>query len=291
MKFLLFIPGLLTVALMCSSASAQLSSFYSDFEDLVPAPAFLPIGDGWLFFHTNVAGLPETNYGGDAPNGPQISMLADADGDPGVHDGTGNQYLNIYSDYNNSQSNPALTNSVFQEQTFTAAEADNEATWTFSFDYEKGCCGFGPGDVGSATTAAFITAFDGAFNELATVTFDTTAAPATFTNAEISLTLDEGWDDGGILQFGFRSIRDGGANPDETTGVYYDNVCFYVLGDANDDGVLNNLDITFFGQALFSPAAYAAAFPDVDTSCVLDMNGDGFLNNFDISGFGAALGF
>ena len=76
----------------------------------------------------------------------------------------------------------------------------------------------------------------------------------------------------------------------ENTGHYYDNVCFFVLGDANDDGVLNNLDIGAFSDALFMPAVYAADYPDVDTDCLLDMNGDGAFNNLDITGFGTALG-
>ena len=63
------------------------------------------------------------------------------------------------------------------------------------------------------------------------------------------------------------------------------------LGDANDDGALNNLDITAFAEALFMPTAYAVAYPDVDPDLVLDMNNDGAFNNLDISGFATALGF
>ena len=275
-----------------------LSLFCSDFEDLVPAAVGMPIGDDWRYFHTNVAGMPETSYGGPAPQGPQISNLADADGDPGTSGtqdtlgGGGNKYLNIFSDYNNTESNPALTNNVFQEQTFTAADAANEQTWTLGFDYAGAENPFGVGDVGSATTAAYIRVFDGAFNILASATFDTSAAAElVFAHGKVSLTFDAGWTNGGIVQFGFTSTRDGSASPDESTGVYYDNVCFFVLGDANADGVLNNLDISAFSQALFMPAAYAAAYPNVDPDQVLDMNCDGSLNNLDIADFGSALGF
>lgn len=62
-----------------------------------------------------------------------------------------------------------------------------------------------------------------------------------------------------------------------------------VLGDANNDGGFDNLDISSFVQALTDPAAYAAAYPDVDPDVVLDMNGDGVFNNQDIAGFVAAL--
>ena len=83
--------------------------------------------------------------------------------------------------------------------------------------------------------------------------------------------------------------------------VFFDDVTFIqgetavasgvVPGDANGDGVLDNLDITAFGQALFMPATYAAAYPGVDTDVVLDMNNDGVFNNLDIADFAAALGF
>ena len=41
-----------------------LSTFASDFEDLMPCPQFTPIGDGWLFAHNQPAG---GDYFGDAP--------------------------------------------------------------------------------------------------------------------------------------------------------------------------------------------------------------------------------
>ncbi len=62
-----------------------------------------------------------------------------------------------------------------------------------------------------------------------------------------------------------------------------------VVGDANDDGELNNLDIASFVLALINPVAYQAMFPDVDPDVVLDMNGDGGFDNLDIASFVAAL--
>ena len=62
-----------------------------------------------------------------------------------------------------------------------------------------------------------------------------------------------------------------------------------VLGDANDDCVLNNLDIAAFVLALLNRTAYELMYPDVTPDIRLDMNNDGALNNLDLSGFVAAL--
>ena len=63
----------------------------------------------------------------------------------------------------------------------------------------------------------------------------------------------------------------------------------FIVGDANVDGVFNNLDIGWFVLALTNQKAYRAMFSDVDPDVVLDMNGDGVLSNLDIAGFVAAL--
>ena len=65
----------------------------------------------------------------------------------------------------------------------------------------------------------------------------------------------------------------------------------FVLGDANGDGVVNNLDISGFSLALFNRPMYELMYPDSDPDDVLDMNDDGVFSNFDIGGFAAALGF
>lgn len=62
-----------------------------------------------------------------------------------------------------------------------------------------------------------------------------------------------------------------------------------VLGDANGDGVLNNLDLSSFVLALFNRPMYNMVYPTIDADVTLDMNGDGALNNLDISGFVTAL--
>ena len=152
--------------------------------------------------------------------------------------GGGNQYLNIYSDYNNPGRNILafdFVNNVYQEQTFTGADAAMAETWTFSFDYAGGQDPFGVANNPDSTSAAFIRVFDGAFNLLAEETFDTSDAPSTpmgpsptivFEQGEVSITFDPAWIDGGIIQFGFTTTSSGF----EPTGVFYDNVRFAVPG-------------------------------------------------------------
>ena len=65
----------------------------------------------------------------------------------------------------------------------------------------------------------------------------------------------------------------------------------FVLGDANGDGVVNNIDIGAFALALFNRPMYLSMYPTLDPDVVLDMNGDSVFNNFDIGGFATALGF
>ena len=64
-----------------------------------------------------------------------------------------------------------------------------------------------------------------------------------------------------------------------------------LLGDANGDGIVNNLDSMAFATALFNRSLYVSMYPNLDPDVVLDMNGSGELNNLDINGFAAALGF
>lgn len=276
-----------------------LSIFCSDFENLVAGPEYSPIGSGWQFMHN----APSGTYFGDAPQGRQISNLADAEGDPGKSfgqtngagdeldpNGGGNKYLNIYSDYDNSSrsSNPKFdfVNQVFQEQNFTADDAILGQTYTFSFDYAGAESPYGVAENPDSTAAAFIRVFDGANKLLEEQMFDTSSATTlAFVRGKVSLTMDPAWEDGGVIQFGFTST----SSLYEPTGVYYDNVCFAVLGDANNDGALSNLDIASFVLALTDLATYQAMFPEVDPGCVLDMNCDGVFDNTDIAAFVTAL--
>lgn len=284
-----------------------LGTFCSDFEDLVPDALFTPVGDGWQFFHNQPAG---GDYFGFAPQGPQICNLADVSGDPGntlfQEDGSddgSNQYLNVYSDYDNPlrQTPPTFdfVNNVFLEQTFTGADALLGQTYTFSFDYAGGggvgeFAPFGVAENENSTAAAFVRVFDGDFNELTSAEFDTSSAPTTpvgpsptivWEHGKVSITMDPAWTEGGVVQFGFTTT----SSEFEPTGVYYDNICFAVLGDANDDGAFNNNDIAAFVLALTNLSLYQTTYPDVDVNGVLDMNCDGIFLNDDIAAFVAAL--
>ena len=64
-----------------------------------------------------------------------------------------------------------------------------------------------------------------------------------------------------------------------------------ILGDANNDGEVDNRDIVAFAMALFNRAMYSSMYPDTDPNVLLDMNNDGFFNNRDIMGFATVLGF
>jgi hypothetical protein len=62
----------------------------------------------------------------------------------------------------------------------------------------------------------------------------------------------------------------------------------YRPGDMNMDGVVNNLDIAPFVQALTNPAGYFAAYPDA-SALTGDVNDDGQFNNVDIAPFVSLL--
>lgn len=59
----------------------------------------------------------------------------------------------------------------------------------------------------------------------------------------------------------------------------------FVLGDANDDGALNNLDILPIVLAFTNLPAYELMYPQIDVHERLDMNGDGIFSNEDLGGF------
>ena len=64
---------------------------------------------------------------------------------------------------------------------------------------------------------------------------------------------------------------------------------FVILGDANNSGEFNNLDIAAFVLALTDAKLYAVLFPDVNPDEQLDMDGNGVFDNLDIADFVAAL--
>jgi hypothetical protein len=77
---------------------------------------------------------------------------------------------------------------------------------------------------------------------------------------------------------------DGGAVTSPVEFTYF----HYKVGDLNADGVVNNLDIAPFVQALTNTAGFVAA-NGYDPTLPGDINGDGFLNNLDIAAFVSLL--
>ncbi|MEM9345538.1 MAG: choice-of-anchor tandem repeat NxxGxxAF-containing protein [Planctomycetota bacterium] len=63
----------------------------------------------------------------------------------------------------------------------------------------------------------------------------------------------------------------------------------FLIGDLNDDGSLDNLDIDPFVMALIDAEGYAAAYPYRNPDLIGDFNRDGVLNNLDIYGLVSAL--
>ncbi len=59
----------------------------------------------------------------------------------------------------------------------------------------------------------------------------------------------------------------------------------FLLGDANDDGSIDFLDIDAFVLAILDDVEYANQFPSVDPNTVLDFDADGLLTFGDIDGF------
>jgi hypothetical protein len=99
------------------------------------------IGDGWVYF-VNVSdgsGAFRFGYGGEAPNGPQISALVTGQGGPEQEP----QQLSVYSDYECCAPNLGHRNgtdvvetNVFQELTIVAEDVGKIIT--FSFDAKRG---------------------------------------------------------------------------------------------------------------------------------------------------------
>ncbi len=182
-----------------------------------------------------------------APNGGSgFSAIAGGEGG----DPQGQQYLNVYNDYNccapisgvlqghNDTTAPFdfVQSNVLQEQTI--GPADIGTKWTLKFDAKL------PSSLGCEPTTvsdciAFIKTLDpsAGFAETNLVTFDAqTLSNANWSTQTLSIDLSNPLLNGQILQFGFTSVTRQGAN----TGVYYDNISF--APDADLDGVADALD-------------------------------------------------
>lgn len=63
----------------------------------------------------------------------------------------------------------------------------------------------------------------------------------------------------------------------------------FVLGDANNDGIVNTNDVSPFVQALTDPSGYQVAFPGVVFPAQIDTNLDTLFNTNDVDSFVAIL--
>jgi beta-glucanase (GH16 family) len=166
-----------------------------------------------------------------APNGgPGFSAIA-ANGEGGVDQG--DQYINIYSDYNNADhgNDRTLVTSVFKED-ILAAESSNTVIYNFSFDAKAPLVDDGIADATlGATAQAYIKTIDpnNGFATTNVITVDMTGIDNTdWAHFSISIELDSAALAGQTLQFGWDTTATGF----DPSGVYYDNLKFIVLEPA-----------------------------------------------------------
>ena len=265
--------AVIAVFAIASSAEAQLppappatplANYSEDFDDLTSSPEVL--GDAGFAVFSDNGGLG-AYFGATPGEGPQISAL-------GVDEETGNQFINVYANYDNGgvHEDPTLNESisVFQSRTFTGDDAAAAGTYIFNFDFASN---EDEPLSGTTTTGAFIRVFDGAFNLLDEATFDTTAATPTFAPGQIQVTLNPNFTDGGVIQFGFNNR----VGRFEGSGIFYDNLSFVlegsiavVTGDFDGSGVVDCADLDGYVGNIGSAATGNLA--------ALDLDGDGVLS-------------
>jgi hypothetical protein len=238
--------GTLVISALCGSSTPPEERYSQDFEALDASnPAALGLfGDGYQVFGDVWSGDVGTseflyNYGPfTAPNGgPAFSAIATGEGGADQ----GDQYLNIYSDYNNADqtgggscidSGCTINTTVFQEQTIVADDIGLAVTLNFDAKspFEGGifdaAIDNGGNFEGSPTSAsAFIKTLDPDAGFAATndVRVDMTDISNTDWNEfSISLDLSDPLLEGQLLQFGFNTVT----TEYDDTGVYYDNISF-----------------------------------------------------------------
>lgn len=64
---------------------------------------------------------------------------------------------------------------------------------------------------------------------------------------------------------------------------------YWLIGDLNGDGLVNNFDVDPFVLALVDPPAYAAQYPALSGAFLGDVNEDGAFDNSDVDAFAALL--
>ena len=252
------------VSVVSVPSFALIPDFSQDFNGLLPANAGdtaddLELeNDGWVFFGSALKPAEDPNgyfqYGsyegiGGAPNneGGAFSGV-NVDGE----DPSGNQFLNVFANYNQSErcdvtgldasgnatcdtsvDPTAVVDTDWQIQAIVYQEIgvistdDLGKTVTFDFDARRPDDGsaVGVNCVSPCTAAAFIKTID-PNNSYATtnnIVLDTTAiALGTWNSYTLKLDLTNPSLEGQILQFGFENVNRGY----DTSGVNYDNVNF-----------------------------------------------------------------
>ncbi|MEM9481230.1 MAG: hypothetical protein AAGA58_16380 [Verrucomicrobiota bacterium] len=206
-----------------------LETYKQDFESFDTSAAGVLGDDGWLVFG-NVfdSGSFLFGYGTfPAPNNPPspaFSVLRTGVGDAPQ----GAQSLEVLSDYDNTShfiATRTVESLVFQEQTIGP---DDTGTYRFAFDARLN-------DLFSPSTAeAFVKVLDpsNSFAQTAISSIDLTATPATWTSYTLNIAIDSSTMEGQLVQFGFLNV----AGNFDSSGIYYDNVCF--------EEVTSNTDLT-----------------------------------------------
>jgi hypothetical protein len=201
--------------------------YSQDFEGLVQSDISALGNDGWLVFG-NVFDPAWTylyGYGPfPAPNdGAAFCQIALGEG--GAAQGA--QVLVVFSDYNNGDHGLGnwIESNVFQEQII--GPGDVGETWVFDFQAKLGNL------TGSTTALAFIKTLDpnAGFATTNFITVDMTSIPTTWSDYSLSIVIDASLD-GQILQFGFANT----ATNYESSGIFYDNVNFYITGQIPVEG-------------------------------------------------------
>ena len=186
---------------------------------------FIIFADVWL--GEVGTGLFLYQYGAfPAPNGtPGFSSVATGEGGPAQ----GDQYLNVYSDYDNQDHGfgRTINTSVFQEPRSLAnggiTAEDIGFCWTFTGDYKAPFVGGIAEPASNATANAYILTLDPNANFAATNVerFDTTlASTADWASFSVDVDTADPLLIGQILQLGFNTT----ATNFEDSGVYYDNL-------------------------------------------------------------------
>ena len=269
-----------------ASPTDTVTPYNQDFDglDATSASALGPFGEGFSIFADVWDGEVGTgtflySYGPfAAPNGgPGFSAIAFGEGQG---DSVTDQYLNIYSDYNNADHANGfnINTAVFKEQTIDAADIPGVFTLKGDFKAPSSCgigwdpnCGAdgmpGGGDdfsPNTATASIFIKTLDpsAGFATTNDIRFDSTIAdPNTWGTFSIEVRLTDPLLAGQILQFGFGTV----ATLYNDSGVYYDNLSF----------APRTVDVTGYATlrfALDTSGVTVAAFADLELRMV-DANG------------------